>query len=198
MMKLFLFLIWTYSCSSFLYHQVGLQRNFRWNNLLHSTTNDGEMSADVKDYMAGPEGKKWKGTREVLPRRKQIPSPDYTPQDVCRIVLSALQNNDDPQLDHGACVVLEFKSPTGPLAEGGLDPAGYGRFIRDSDYNALIDFKSADMIGEPVSLGDSLSVRQSVKITDWQSSDTSRGDKVFDFYLTNCSGQWLIDVILCK
>ena len=96
-------------------------------------------------------------------------------------------------------MVLEFKSPTGPLAEGGLDPAGYGRFIRDSDtHNALIDFKNADMIGEPVSLGDSLSVRQSVKIVDWQSSDTNRGDKVFDFYLTNCNGQWLIDVILCK
>ena len=66
------------------------------------------MSADVKDYMAGPEGKKWKGTREVLPRRKQIPSPDYSPQDVCRILLSALQNNDDPQLDHGV-----YYSPVG-------------------------------------------------------------------------------------
>ena len=103
MMKVFLLFCWTITCSSFILQHIGQQQPFRW-NYLHLAANDGGLSADpnLKEYMAGNQGKKWKGTRDVLPRRKQIPSPDYSPQDVCRIVLSALQNNDDPQLDHGA------------------------------------------------------------------------------------------------
>jgi hypothetical protein len=56
--------------------------------------------------LAGPDGKPWKGVRDMLPRKGQIPLPSYGPKDVCKIILAALQNNDDPQLDHGACVAL--------------------------------------------------------------------------------------------
>jgi hypothetical protein len=99
---------------------------------------------------------------------------------------------------HGACVALEFKSPAGPLAEGGLDPAAYGRFIRDSDYASLIDFKTSELVGELETLTDSLSVRQHVKITDWQSSDNSKGVTNYDFYLTSVMGIWLLDIVLLK
>jgi len=70
--------------------------------------------------MSGSEGKPWRGTRDILRRRGQVPTNDYEPADVCRIVLRALQSNDDPQLDHGACVALEFKSPKGLLASAGI------------------------------------------------------------------------------
>ena len=135
-----------------------------------------ENDPNFQSFMSGPEGKKWKGTREILKRKNQIPDAKYSHVDVCKIVLSALQNNDEPQLDHGACVALydhiflnekinikftfsfetfiiyiqnilrEFKSPTGILASEGLDPAGYGRFLRSTKYSSLIDFKSFELL----------------------------------------------------
>jgi hypothetical protein len=158
----------------------------------------GNVQPEYQEFLKGPEGKPWKGTRIALPRKGQVPLPEYSAQDVVRICLSALQNNDDPQLDHGACVSLEFKSPMGPLSEGGLDPAAYGRFIRGSEYSSLIDFKSYELVGEIEQLSDSLSVRQKVRITDWQSSANSKGITFFDFYLTQVSGCWLLDIILIQ
>ena len=153
---------------------------------------------EFEQFMSGQEAKPWKGTRIALVRKGQVPLPEYSAQDVIRICVSALQNNDDPQLDHGACVTLEFKSPTGPLAEGGLDPAGYGRFLRGTEYSSLIDFKSYELVGELEQLSDSLSVRQQIKITDWQSSPNNKGVTNFDFYLTQVRSCWLLDIILIR
>jgi hypothetical protein len=136
----------------------------------------------------------WSGSRDSLKRRKQVPDPSYTPADVVQLCLRALQNNDEPQLDHGACVVLEFKSPSGVLAEGGLDPAGYGHFLRTTmPYSILIDFSKAELKGSEVQLKDSLSVRQEV-IVKGLSGDTA----LFDFYLSKHDNTWLIDAILAK
>lgn len=158
----------------------------------------GNTDPEYQKFLSGPEGKPWGGTRIALSRKGQVPLPEYSAQDVVRICLAALQNNDDPQLDHGACVSLEFKSPTGPLAEGGLDPAAYGRFIRGSDYSSLIDFKTYELAGELEQLSDSLSVRQGVRIIDWQSSINSKGTTNYDFYLTQVRGCWLLDIILLR
>lgn len=65
----------------------------------------------------------WGGDLAILRRKKQVPTEAYGPKDVIRICLLALQSNDDPQLDHGAAVVMQFKSPNGLLSQGGLDPA---------------------------------------------------------------------------
>ena len=153
---------------------------------------------DYQQFLAGAEGKPWKGSKIGLARRGQLPLPEYSAQDVIRICLAALQNNDDPQLDHGSCVTLEFKSPNGALAEGNLDPAAYGRFIRGSDYVSLIDFKNSELVGELEPLSDSLSVRQQVRITDWVNTPGSRGVTNFDFYLTQVRGSWLVDIILLR
>ena len=158
----------------------------------------GNVQPEYQEFLKGPEGKPWKGTRIALPRKGQVPLPEYSAQDVVRICLSALQNNDDPQLDHGACVSLEFKSPMGPLSDGGLDPAAYGRFIRGTEYSSLIDFKSYELVGEVEQLSDSLSVRQKVRITDWQSSINCKGITYYDFYLTQVGGCWLLDIILIQ
>jgi hypothetical protein len=136
--------------------------------ILHAASNDealppgAQLNPDLKEFLDGNKGKVWKGTRDILRRRQQVPLPEYSPAEVCRTILAALQDNDLPQLDNGAAVVLEFKSPTGLLAEGNLDPAAYGRFLRGTDeYSSLIDFKSAELVGETQKVGgDSLSVRQ--------------------------------------
>ena len=51
---------------------------------------------------------KWKGSKEIVIRKKQIPSLNFSPKEVVQICLDALQLNDDPQLDHGCCVLLAF------------------------------------------------------------------------------------------
>jgi len=57
-------------------------------------------------YLTGKLVKPWSGSRSILVRKGQIPSSKYSPRDVVSICLAALQNNDDPQLDHGAAVVM--------------------------------------------------------------------------------------------
>lgn len=140
----------------------------------------------------------WSGRTDILVRRKQVPDSSYGPQEVVRKCLDAFQVNDDPQLDHGCCVLLGFKSPLGPLAESGLDPAAYGRFLRASpDYSLLVDHSNSDLIGEPEPIKDSLSVRQSVKVQGWRLGSGSEV-KNFDFYLTKIDDKWLIDVVLIR
>ena len=150
------------------------------------------------EFMQGAGGRKvWKGTKDILTRRKQVPSSEYNVIDVVKICVEALKCNDDPQLDHGACVVLEFKSPNGPLSDQSLDPAAYGYFLRSSEYQALLDFKDYEIFGDAIPIRDSLSIKQPVKIIGW-TTGSNPGEKIFDFYLTKVNDKWLIDVILLR
>lgn len=174
--------------SSFAFHGFRkLQRCLH----LHSA----EDNAELSNYLSGTLISPWKGSRDILKRKKQVPDSSYNPQKVVMTCLNALAINDDPQLDHGCCVLLEFKSPNGPLSKDNLDPASYGRFLRSSEYGILIDHRTADLIGEPEQLMDSLSVVQKVKVTGWREGEETP-IKFFDFYLTKVTDTWLIDVVL--
>lgn len=77
-----------------------------------------ELSSEdpsLRSFLKGNVDAPWKGTTDSLKRRKQIPLPEYDPRKVVQICLDALQVNDEPQLDHGCCVLLSFKSPNGPV-----------------------------------------------------------------------------------
>lgn len=125
----------------------------------------------------------------MLQRRGEVPDSKYSPIDVIRVVLKALQTNDYPQLDHGACVVLEFRSPNGPLAVFS-NPAELGAYLRKS-FDKLVDFKEARLVGELQSTGDS--VQQSVEVQSWESPT-----EFYTFYLTKTDNTWLVDAILKK
>jgi len=79
-----------------------------------------EQQNDLETFLSQG-ARKWQGTRDILARRKQVKSSSLQPRDVVTLVLNALQSNDDPQLDHGACVCLEFASKDSDLSR--LDPA---------------------------------------------------------------------------
>ena len=130
-----------------------------------------------------------------MKRKGQVPRPEYSPQDVCRIVLDSLSTNDDPQLDHGACVTLEFKSPVGALADANLSPSTFGEFLR-REYSNLVDFKEAKLLGGASELGSSsISLKQDVRVFPF-GPDAQPED--FSFYLSYVGDLWLIDVILRK
>ena len=145
----------------------------------------------LKEFMAGEGSKEWRGTKTGLERRGELPDPKYSPIDVIRIVLKALQTNDYPQLDHGACVVLEFKSPAGPLAIFS-NPAELGAYLRKS-YENLVDFKEAKLVGESKVVGSIM--QQSVEVIPWESSIPSES---YTFYLTQVENTWLVDAIIKK
>ncbi|KAJ1436819.1 hypothetical protein B484DRAFT_445470 [Ochromonadaceae sp. CCMP2298] len=154
-----------------------------------------EDETNLKNFIQGTTP--WKGTRDILKRKKQVPSDQYVPQEVVQKVLDALQICDDPQLDHGPCVLLEFKSPKGPLATSNLDPAVYGRFLRSTEYGLLIDHTMANLMGEPEELQDSLSVKQKVRVSGYGDSGMGALKTLdFDFYLSLVDSCWLIDVVL--
>jgi hypothetical protein len=58
----------------------------------------------LSDVFAVEANKPWQGNRDICIRKKQIPNEAYAPKDVIRTCLLALQNNDDPQLDHGMII----------------------------------------------------------------------------------------------
>lgn len=149
----------------------------------------------MQNFLKGELNEPWRGSRDVLKRKKQWPLSEYSPQQVVRKVLDALQINDDPQLDHGCCVLLEFKAPGGVLAQSGLDPAGYGRFLRSTEYGLLLDYNDAELIGEPTQGKDSLSLIQRVLVKGW-TLEGKREERTFDFFLCFANDMWLIDVIL--
>ena len=99
-------------------------------------------------------------------------------------------------------MALEFKSPNGVLSSEGLDPAGYGHFLRSSEeYSSLLDFKSFDFVSEDID--DAVSVRLTVQITNyigeaWQIGVSNPRTALFDFYLSKVGSVWLLDAILSK
>jgi hypothetical protein len=108
------------------------QRSSRSLSDSDSKPSQAEEDTSLKNFIQGTTP--WKGNRGILKRKFQVPSQEYAPQQVVLKVLDALQVCDDPQLDHGSCVLLEFRSPQGPLSQGKLDPAEYGRFLRNTEY----------------------------------------------------------------
>lgn len=152
-----------------------------------------ENDPDLQNFLSGQGSKTWRGTRDILKRRGQVPLPDYNPTEVVKILIKALQSNDDPQLDHGACVVLEFKSPSGPIAESGYNPAEFGNFLRSNQkFSGLVDFKDAKLVGSYQVLRDDRSVKQSVEIRQWEENNPI----IYDFYLSKVVDVWLVDAIL--
>jgi len=164
--------------------------------LSQSSSENTFQDPKLQDFLQGDGIKSgWKGTTEILKRRKQIPSSEYDPETVVNKCMQALQANDDPQLDHGCCVLLAFKSPFGLLTQGGLDPGGYGRFLRSTNYNILIENADFKLVGDKIFSKDSLSVRQRVQVNGWN-IDGNVNKSLFDFYLSKHDGMWLVDVVL--
>eukprot|EP01041_Mallomonas_annulata_P002696 gene2696-5308_t len=161
---------------------------------IHADGGRDTIEADLKNFLSGSKRGPWNGTKDILVRRGQVPSADYGPKDVIRVCLAALQNNDEPQLDHGACVVLAFKSPNGILAQDSLDPAEYGRFLRSTEYSALVDFASAELIEDLQMTNDNQSARQAVKINGWKNVQGISSESMFDFFLSRTGDNWLIDL----
>lgn len=160
----------------------------RFSNVLNSTPSDPRLD----EFLSGSGRTEWKGTTTILKRKGQVPLETHTPADIIRICLDALKLNDEPQLDHGCCVVMEFRSPTGPLSQL-KNPAEFGNFLRsDESYSSLVDFHVSNMVGA-LDVVNTNSAKQTVEIIGWGQQPKKTK---FDFYLSKHASNWLLDVIL--
>jgi len=116
------------------------------------------------------------------------PAPDLSPEDVVRIQVEALQNNDEQ--DKGIEVTFRFASPANKQATGPL-----GRFIRmvkDPAYSPMLNHKTADY--DPIEIEDN-SATQRVTIINTNGKAT-----VYLFKLSKqagppCNGCWMTDSV---
>ena len=181
-------------CFSYFLPALSIRRNAASNKIIKDRvfSTDPKVDPDVADFLEG-KPRKWSGRWDIMQRRGQMPSPEYSPVEVVVTILKALKNNDDPQIDHGAAVVLAFASPDGALKQSGVDPAQYGLFL-STNYPALLDFKSAELLGDTKIIDiTTTTFRQPIRASGWSGAN---GD--FEFILTRCgeTSPWLVDTIV--
>ncbi|MDH3219047.1 MAG: DUF4864 domain-containing protein [Gammaproteobacteria bacterium] len=76
--------------------------------------------------------------RPVLPR----PSVDLEPQEVVKIVINALSNNDEPYANAGIETTFYFASPANRVITGPLDK--FVRMVKGPPYGIMVDHASSE------------------------------------------------------
>lgn len=70
------------------------------------------------------------------------PSPDLSPEDVVRLQVEALQNNDEPHPDAGIEAAFRFASPANRRATGPLER--FTAMVKGQAYSAMLGFERAE------------------------------------------------------
>lgn len=125
-----------------------------------------------------------------LPVELPQPQPDLKPEEVVKIVVNALANNDLPRPNAGIETTFNFASPenkrnTGPLSK-------FSQMVRNDRFAVMLDHSSSDF-SEVVLHGDS--AMQLVRITSHEGAHT-----VFAFRLSlqqdgPFQGMWMTDAV---
>ena len=159
-----------------------------------------DSDTDLQSFLAG-KTREWTGDASILKRRNQLPSTEYNAGEALRVVLNALQSNDDPQLDHGALVLIKFSCGRMANVAKEMSPSTLGKMIREK-FPELIDYRRANFKDAIVDATES-KVCQNVEITSWSAltlpADTAENAS-YDFFLEKESGSdcWKIDAIVRK
>ncbi len=196
--QLVLLFLTSYQCISYLLPVLSRFSSVR-KVQLQTNADLGFSDEEILNYLQGNKNAKWKGNRNILIRKKQVPNSALSPIQVVETVTRALQINDDPQLDHGCQVLLEFSNPDGIIRQSGLDAAEYGRYLRSSDYAILIENSDVRLVGEVSYNDDQTKATQRVEIVGggMEMEDDEEGKHaLLDFFLSKVNDLWLIDIVL--
>eukprot|EP00535_Pseudo-nitzschia_heimii_P007532 CAMPEP_0197187946 /NCGR_PEP_ID=MMETSP1423-20130617/16909_1 /TAXON_ID=476441 /ORGANISM="Pseudo-nitzschia heimii, Strain UNC1101" /LENGTH=352 /DNA_ID=CAMNT_0042639663 /DNA_START=52 /DNA_END=1110 /DNA_ORIENTATION=- len=69
-----------------------------------------------------------------------VPDGELTAGEVVLLVLTALNNNDNPYINRGVEILFGYSSPGSQIKnEEGLTPAEYGQFLKETEYKALFE-----------------------------------------------------------
>jgi actin-related protein len=126
------------------------------------------------------------------PDAATIPQPevDLLPQDVVRIVIDALANNDEPYADAGIATTFAFASPANKVSTGPLEK--FTSMVKNNVYGIMVNH-SASEFSEVVLTGNN--AYQMVKLTGGNGSGV-----VFAFRLSKqldgqFAGMWMTDAV---
>jgi hypothetical protein len=123
--------------------------------------------------------------------RPPEPNPGLSPQEVVRIQLEALKNNNVPQKDTGIRIAFLFASPENQAFTGPFEH--FSGILKNPTYSPLLDHQSA-ILSTPRIHGDKATERVTVK-------DMYGSRIVYVFYLARqrtgaYSGCWLTDGVV--
>jgi len=94
----------------------------------------GASDDDDDDYGGGGDD-----VQEYVPPMT-VPDAELTAGEVVLLVLTALNNNDNPHVNKGLEILFGYSSPGSQIKnEEGLTPAEYGIFLKETEYKALFE-----------------------------------------------------------
>lgn len=119
------------------------------------------------------------------------PTPDLGPDDVVKIQLDALQNNDLTPDNEGIRLAFRFASPQNQEVTGPIDR--FIHIVKQADYAPMIGFERAE-VGVMLILGDY--AQQRVRVIN-----SKRGSATYVFTLSRqqespYAGCWMTDTVL--
>lgn len=127
------------------------------------------------------------------PRADPQPSPEWTPAEVIRIQVEALQHNDQPTMDAGIATAFRFASPDNQAATGPLPR--FTEMVHGPGYRDMLSFERAEY--GIIQVEDGLAVQE---VTLVQSGGRRA---TFLFGLSrqsggDCDGCWMTDAVVQK
>ena len=125
------------------------------------------------------------------PAESPKPDPKLSPEEVIRIQLEALRDNDTPEKDSGIARAFEFASPGNRAATGPLD--NFIQLVKSPAYRPMLNHRRAER-GQIRVTGDE--ARQRVTLTD------ARGRKITYIFILSrqqeepYAGCWMTDSVI--
>lgn len=123
--------------------------------------------------------------RFPAPTKTYEPNPGYTPEDVVKIQLDSLQNNDILGGNHGIRNAYRFTSPVNRATTGPIDK--FIDMVKNPLYHSLVGFENAEVEAKRVRNDTAL---LSVRLVH------HRGDSLYLFALSRYNGCWMMDSVL--
>ncbi len=118
------------------------------------------------------------------------PSTDYSPEDVVKIVIDALANNNSPFDDAGIVITFSFASPENRSQTGPIDR--FIRMVKAAPYGDMVNHSSS-RFSEIAMDGDE--AYQYVQLTTFDGSQVVYGFRLRKQQAGEYAGMWMTDAV---
>ncbi len=122
----------------------------------------------------------------------QLPAPsvDYGPEDVVRIVINALANNNTPFADAGIVITFSFASPSNRSATGPLER--FTRMVKADPYGDMVNHSDSRFSDVAIDGNDAY---QYVQLTTHSGSQVVYGFRLRKQQAGEYAGMWMTDAV---
>ena len=118
------------------------------------------------------------------------PSTDYSPDDVVKIVINALANNNEPFDNAGIVITFSFASPGNKSQTGPIDR--FIRMVKADPYGDMVDHSSSRFSEVAMDGNDAY---QYVQLTTYDGSQVVYGFRLSKQQDGEFAGMWMTDAV---